>query len=101
VQRINDAKLRLIFLLNRAARLDIEQEQVEKALARTTEALRLAQLMERPSETAQAHINFINLSKLNNKIDPKPHVEAIEKMQAGILTGWARERAIATLENYG
>jgi DNA-binding SARP family transcriptional activator/tetratricopeptide (TPR) repeat protein len=96
-----DAKLRLIFLLNRAARLDIEQEQVEKALARTTEALRLAQLMERPSETAQAHINFINLSKLNNKIDPKPHVEAIEKMQAGILTGWARERAIATLENYG
>ena len=61
-----DAKLRLIFLLNRAARLDIEQEQVEKALARTTEALRLAQLMERPSETAQAHINFINLSKLNN-----------------------------------
>ena len=95
-----DAKLRLTLLLNRAARLDILHEKLDKALARSTEALALAQLMEQRSETLQAHINFVDISFINKEIESKSHVNAIEKLAAGTVAGWARERASLLLAKY-
>jgi DNA-binding SARP family transcriptional activator len=95
-----DAKMRLALLLNRAARLDILHENLDKALARSTEALALAQLMEQPSETLQAHINYVYISFKNKDIDPKTHLHTIEQLTAGTVAGWARERASLLLTKY-
>ncbi|NOR19461.1 MAG: AAA family ATPase, partial [Xanthomonadales bacterium] len=92
-----DAKQRLTFLLNRAAVLDIRHERLAIALARGTEALQLAQLMERPSEILQAHINIQDINFINNTLQEYSHLDSINKLCSGTVAHWARERATALL----
>jgi predicted ATPase len=92
-----DAKQRLTFLLNRAAMLDIRQGQLDTALTRAKEALDLAQLMERPSEILQAHINLANIYSNNNEIQESVHLDTIVELSAGTVALWARERAMPLL----
>jgi predicted ATPase len=54
--RIADAKHRLAYALLSAADRDLEHGETDKARARGEEALRLAELLERPTETALAHV---------------------------------------------
>ncbi|HEX4998744.1 MAG TPA: AAA family ATPase [Terriglobia bacterium] len=54
--RIADAKHRLAYALLRATRGDFSRGDVQKARARGEEALRLAEILARPSETALARV---------------------------------------------
>jgi hypothetical protein len=95
-----DAKQRLTFLLNRAAVLDIRHERLAIALARGTEALQLAQLMERPSEILQAHINIQEINFINNALQEYSHLDSINKLCSGTVAHWARERVTALLARH-
>jgi len=52
--RAVDAKHRLAFVLTRAAMVDVERGELERASDRAEEALELAEILERPSERALA-----------------------------------------------
>jgi hypothetical protein len=93
-----DAKARLTFLLNRAAALDIAHGHPEQALARGEEALRLSQLMERPTETLLAHLNLAAAKKILNPSDEAEHLACLQSLAAGVVAQWARERALELLE---
>lgn len=95
--RAADAKQRLTFLLNRAAALDIRCGQWDRALQRSTEALALAELMERPTEMLLARVVIEVINRKNNKAEDGTNLEYIEKISAGTVAGWARERAAALL----
>jgi DNA-binding SARP family transcriptional activator len=98
--RMADAKQRLTYLLNRAARLDIRHDSTARAHQRAGEALQLAELMERPTETLMAHINLALIHRLNNELTSYPHVKTIEGLSAGPVAAWAREQAAAVLVNH-
>ena len=95
-----DAKLRLTFLLNRAAMLDIRHQRLDKALARGAEALDLAQLMERPSEILQAHINLAEIYFNNNDLKYNHHVNSINDSTVGTVANWARDRVSTMLAGH-
>ena len=54
--RAADAKHRLAFTLTRAARLDLERQRPELAIAHASEALRCAEALDRPTEIVLAHV---------------------------------------------
>ena len=54
--RLADAKHRLGFVLTRAALIDLDRDEVGLAQKRATEALWIAELLERPTEIALAHV---------------------------------------------
>lgn len=95
--RAADAKQRLTFLLNRAAALDIRCGHWDKALRRSTEALALAELMERPTEMLLARVVIEVINRKNNKVEDGANLKSIEEISAGTVAGWARERAAALL----
>jgi tetratricopeptide (TPR) repeat protein len=96
-----DAKQRLAYLLNRIAMLDIDRGNHRQALLHSEEALQLARLMERPSETLLAHINMFNISNNINGLESKSHVESIAELCRGTVAAWARERADQLLASAG
>ncbi len=91
--RVADAKQRLAYVLNRAAILDLRHQRQEIALARATEALQIAQLMERPSEILQAHITLATVQRNLNQDAEAEHIKAARELAAGPVARWARERA--------
>jgi tetratricopeptide (TPR) repeat protein len=95
--RAVDAKARLTFLLNRAAALDIRQGRLEQAVARGSEALELAELMERPTEILLAHLNLAAVKRMLNLADEGDHLARLEALAAGVVAQWARDRAIELL----
>jgi hypothetical protein len=76
--RMADAKHRLAYALLRSAQGDFERGGFEKARARGEEALRLAEILERPSETAMAHVVLVRCA-LSSKADKdvERHREAL------------------------
>jgi tetratricopeptide (TPR) repeat protein len=54
--RVADAKHRLAYALTQAARVEVERGTLDLARAHAEEALRVAQQLQRPSETALAHV---------------------------------------------
>ena len=95
--RAADAKQRLTFLLNRAAALDLRCGQLDTALQRSTEALALAELMERPTESLLARVVIEVINRKNNRAGESTNLHSIENISAGTVAGWARERAAALL----
>lgn len=91
--RAADAKQRLTFLLNRAAALDRACARSGAALARATEALQLAELMERPSEILLARITLEQLRRDGHGGEQAG--EPAETFNAGEAAPWVRERAAA------
>ena len=96
--RQEDAKQRLIFLLNRAALLDLEQDRLPSARTRAAEALELAELMERPSEVLLAHVSLARLQQTDAALVARDHLARISDLAATPVAQWARERATRVLQ---
>jgi tetratricopeptide (TPR) repeat protein len=88
--RMADAKHRLAYALLRAARGDIERGNFDKARARGEEALRLARILERPSETAMAHVVLLRCALKGSGKDAARHEKVLQQMNAGSLAAHVR-----------
>jgi tetratricopeptide (TPR) repeat protein len=97
VVREVDAKARLTYLLNRVAALDIRYGRLDLALARGAEALQLAELMERPTETLLAHLNLVAVKGQLKLPGEGEHLATIKALMTGVVARWARERAVEQL----
>jgi hypothetical protein len=64
--RMADAKHRLAHALLRATHGDFRRRDFEKARARAEEALRLAEILERPSEMVMAHVILLESAVLGS-----------------------------------
>jgi len=88
--RIADAKHRLSYALLRAANGDIERGSFEKARARGEEALRLAGILERPSETAMAHVVLLRCALKGCGKDSARHEKALLQTNPAPLAAHVR-----------
>lgn len=92
--RIADAKHRLAYTLTRAALLDLERGRVDTALARATEALAYAEVLERPTETLLAHVALAQAHSAAGDADAEArHREAAAALAAAPVAEWARARS--------
>ena len=92
-----DAKARLTYLLNRAAALDVRHQRLDRAQAFSAEALHLAQLMERPTESLLAYLNLAAIRRARHEADEIEHLDCIKALMAGVVAQWARQRAAVLL----
>ena len=92
--RMADAKHRLAYALLRATQGDFERGRFKKARARGEEALRLAEILERPSETAMAHVVLLRcaLSSEADK-DVERHREALRHANTAQMAVHVRRAA--------
>jgi hypothetical protein len=93
-----DAKHRLAYALLRATHRDFERGDFDKARARGEEALRLAEILERPSETAMAHVVLLRcaLSK-GAESGVRHHAEALRTVNIAQVAAHVRKAAELTL----
>jgi predicted ATPase/DNA-binding SARP family transcriptional activator len=76
--RMVDAKHRLAYALLRATQGDFERGGFKTAKARAEEALRLAEILERPTETAMAHVVLLRCALFSGAgNDVERHREAL------------------------
>jgi hypothetical protein len=88
--RVADAKHRLAYILTRAARLDLDQQRLESALARATEALRYAALLRRATEMMLAHTALAQANRgLENISAAETHEAAVTELLASGVAAWA------------
>jgi DNA-binding SARP family transcriptional activator/predicted ATPase len=95
--RAADAKQRLAYFLNRAARCALEHDRVQAAYAYASDALELARVMERPSEILLACITLERLYRSDPGTAPVSHRDEVEQLTASSVAGWARARGEALL----
>jgi DNA-binding SARP family transcriptional activator len=89
-----DAKHRLAFALNEAACLDIRSGRLERAAARAGEALRLAELLELPSEMVIGHARLARLAaERGDRAAGEAHVLALRQLLPRNITAHARTLA--------
>jgi tetratricopeptide (TPR) repeat protein len=92
--RIVDAKHRLAYTLTQAALIDVERERTDDAIARASEALNYAELLERATETTLAHVA---LAQAYLKSDDVPraaqHINSIAEIDQSTVAAWARDLA--------
>jgi predicted ATPase len=88
--RMADAKHRLAYALLRAARGDFSRGDVRKARARGEEALRLARIMERPSETALAHVVLLRCAMKGSESDAQRHRKALQNVNITQIAAFVR-----------
>ncbi len=89
-----DAKYRLTYALNRAAMLDLENQQFEKAKERAREALGNAQIMDRTSEILTALTILAESHKaLGERDELQAQVNALLALPKTEGAQWARVRA--------
>lgn len=92
--RIADAKHRLSYVLTRAALLDYERGRIEPALARATEALGYADLLQRATEKLLAHLVLgLGLRAAGRAAEAEPHAAAIAMLEASGVAAWAAAQA--------
>jgi predicted ATPase len=100
--RIADAKHRLAYALLRATDLDFRLGDVETARARGEEALRLAEILERPSETAMAHVVLLRCALARGvAAEAERHAEALRRTnmaQVAVHIRKAAEQTLATIK---
>jgi len=92
-----DAKQRLAFVLNRAARCALERDRERLAFAYASDALELARLMERPSEVLQALITLEQVHHRDRAVVPDSCRADITRLMGDNVAGWARARGEALL----
>jgi predicted ATPase len=88
--RMADAKHRLAYALLRAACGDIARSKFERARSRGEEALRLARILERPSETAMAHVVLLRCALKGSGNDAARHEEALRQTNPAKLAAHVR-----------
>ena len=92
--RIADAKHRLAYTLTRTALLDLERGRAEDALARASEALGHAELLERVTEMMLAHVALAQAHRaLNHTAEYERHAAAVAEFANVPVAQWARTRA--------
>jgi hypothetical protein len=93
-----DSKHRLAFALNEAARLDHRAGRTARAAERAAEALRLAALLELPSEQAIAHVRLARLAAEAAESDlVDSHATALRTLLPANISAHARAQAEAVL----
>jgi len=96
--RMADAKHRMAYALLRATDLDFRHGDIEKARARGEEALRLAEILERPSETAMAHVVLLRCALARKDSKPaRHHAEVLRNLNMLQVAAHIREAAEAIL----
>ncbi|MFV8816431.1 ATP-binding protein [Haliea sp. E17] len=90
--RVADAKQRLAFVLNRAARCSVDGGHFARAAAFAREALELARLMERPSEVVLALLSLERVHRAQPELQAESLGREIREIMAGSIASWARER---------
>jgi len=88
--RMADAKHRLAYALLRAAAGDIERGNFEKARTRGEEALRLAMTVNRPSETAMAHVVLLKCALKGSGKDAERHRNVLQNSNPAQLAAYVR-----------
>jgi tetratricopeptide (TPR) repeat protein len=88
--RMTDAKHRLAYALLRAACGDIDRGKFKRARSRGEEALRLARILERPSETAMAHVVLLRCALKGSGNDAARHEKALQQTNAAKLAAHVR-----------
>ena len=95
---VADAKHRLAFALNEAACLDLRGGWMAGARERATEALRLATLLELPSEIAIAHVRLARCATATaDKVAFAGHRSALQALLDANLSAHARSLVEALL----
>ena len=87
-----DAKQRLSFVMNRAAIQYIEHGELRRGRDCAAEALELARVMERPSETLQALISLERIHRADAQLVPESQLAQIQEASASGVAGWVRKR---------
>jgi hypothetical protein len=94
--RAADAKHRLAYTLTRAALLDVARGRPNDAVARASEALELAETLDRPTEILLSHTALARARKaLADQAAYAKHVAAVQSLQNAPVAQWARARAAA------
>ncbi|HEX7060929.1 MAG TPA: hypothetical protein VF200_03110, partial [Woeseiaceae bacterium] len=84
----------LSYVLTRAALLDYERGRIEPALARATEALGYADLLQRATEKLLAHLVLgLGLRAAGRAAEAEPHAAAIAMLEASGVAAWAAAQA--------
>jgi len=91
-----DAKHRLAYTLTRAALIELERRRPHAALARASEALAYALVLDRATEVALAHVVLARSSRaVSDEIGYARHTAALAHLEGAAIAEWARERATA------
>lgn len=94
--RATDAKHRLAYTLTRAALLDVERQRPAAAIARATEALTYAEVLDRATEVMLAHVALACAHRAaNDTASYSKHAAALASLEGAPVAGWARDRAAA------
>ncbi|MDH4109829.1 MAG: AAA family ATPase [Gammaproteobacteria bacterium] len=90
--RVADAKHRLAYILTRAALLDCERGRVDSAVARATEALDYAALLERATEMliANAVLSHAGTSR-GDRQAATVHAKEVERLHGAGAAAWTHE----------
>lgn len=98
--RTADAKHRLAYALTRAAMIDHERGRFEQAIARATEALEHAQVLDRATDILLAHIVLVQAHRgIEDQSGYRQHAAAIEQFDFSRVAKWARLRAESLLQD--
>ena len=98
--RMADAKHRLAYALLRAGAADLRRQDVEKARCRAEEALRLAQTLDRPTETAMARVILLRCASLRDAGEERDvHAQALRETNMNQVAAHVREEVKRTLES--
>ncbi|MEH6584572.1 MAG: AAA family ATPase [Halioglobus sp.] len=96
-----DAKQRLAYILNRAAQIDLQRENVKQAALRATEALEYASLLARKSEMMLARVALARVARARDDRTEYDHqCEAMAELESGTGARWARELAAPFLQSH-
>jgi tetratricopeptide (TPR) repeat protein len=92
--RVVDAKHRLAYALTRAASLDVERGQIDRAIERAREALGCAEALGRATDIVLAHVALAEAHEAAGDRDAAArHRDAIARVDTASVAIWARDRA--------
>jgi hypothetical protein len=92
--RMADAKHRLAYGLLRAANIDVRRADIERARSRSEEALRLAEVLERPTEIVMARVVLMQCaSKRGALAEAEQHAEFLRGMNLNLIAAHVRNTA--------
>jgi DNA-binding SARP family transcriptional activator/predicted ATPase len=97
--RVADAKHRLAFTLLAAFEIDFDHQELTQARARAEEALRMAEILDRPSEIVLAHVALARVATVNgDETGRKRHVAALRQRLSNAVSQAARVAAGSLLK---
>lgn len=92
--RIADARYRLAYTQSRAAMIDLERGRFDSARARGREALKCAELLQRPTEMLIAHLALFRAAEVSGDAPAvKSERAAMTALCEQGVAAWARQQA--------